>query len=96
MTQALKAKLVSMLDVVYPELDCEFLAEQLLTTMGLEANQAPPPAHQNNWDESDVVLITYADTVQRAEEKPLQTLHRFLADCLSDSISSVHILPFFP
>ena len=96
MTQALKAKLVSMLDVVYPELDCEFLAEQLLTTMGLEPNQAPPPAHQNNWDESDVVLITYADTVQRAEEKPLQTLHRFLADCLSDSISSVHILPFFP
>ncbi|MCP4064423.1 MAG: alpha-amylase, partial [Gammaproteobacteria bacterium] len=96
MTQALKAKLVSMLDVVYPELDCDFLAEQLLTTMGLEPNQAPPPAHQNNWDESDVVLITYADTVQRAEEKPLQTLHRFLADCLSDSISSVHILPFFP
>ena len=96
MTQPLKAKLVAMLEVVYPELDCDFLAEQLLTTMGLEPNQAPPPAHQNNWDESDVVLITYADTVQRADEKPLQTLHRFLGDCLSDSVSSVHILPFFP
>jgi len=96
MTQPLKAKLVSMLEVVYPELDCDFLAEQLLTTMGLEPNQAPPPAHQNNWDESDVVLITYADTVQRADEKPLQTLHRFLGDCLSESVSSVHILPFFP
>jgi sucrose phosphorylase len=96
MTQPLKAKLVSMLEVVYPELDCDFLAEQLLTTVGLEPNQAPPPAHQNNWDESDVVLITYADTVQRADEKPLQTLHRFLGDCLSDSVSSVHILPFFP
>ncbi|WP_373002341.1 sugar phosphorylase [Marinobacter sp.] len=96
MTQPLKAKLVSMLEVVYPALDCDFLAEQLLTTMGLEPNQDPPPAHQNNWDESDVVLITYADTVQRAEEKPLQTLHRFLGDCLSDSVSSVHILPFFP
>jgi sucrose phosphorylase len=96
MTQPLKAKLVAMLEVVYPELDCDFLAEQLLTTMGLEPNQAPPPAHQNNWDESDVVLITYADTVQRADEKPLQMLHRFLGDCLSDSVSSVHILPFFP
>ena len=96
MTQPLKAKLVSMLEVVYPELDCDFLAEQLLTTMGQAPNQEPPPAHQNNWDESDVVLITYADTVQQADEKPLQTLHRFLGDCLSDSISSVHILPFFP
>lgn len=96
MTQPLKAKLVAMLEVVYPELDCDFLAEQLLTTMRLEPNQAPPPAHQNNWDESDVVLITYADTVQQADEKPLQTLHSFLGDCLSESVSSVHILPFFP
>jgi sucrose phosphorylase len=96
MTQPLKAKLVPMLEVVYPELDCHFLAGQLLTTMGLVPNQALPPAHQNNWNESDVVLITYADTVQRAEEKPLQTLHCFLGDCLSESVSSVHILPFFP
>ena len=47
MTQPLKAKLVSMLEVVYPELDCDFLAGQLLTTMGLAPNQEPPPAHQN-------------------------------------------------
>ncbi|MEE3170813.1 MAG: sugar phosphorylase [Pseudomonadota bacterium] len=96
MTQPLKVKLESMLEVVYPELDCDFLAEQLLATMGLEPNQEPPPAHQNHWDESDVVLITYADTVQRADEKPLVTLHRFLQDCLADTVSSVHILPFFP
>lgn len=96
MTQPLKVKLESMLEVVYPELDCDFLAEQLLATMGLEPNQEPPPAHQNHWDESDVVLITYADTVQRADEKPLVTLHRFLQDCLADTVSAVHILPFFP
>ncbi len=96
MTQPLKAKLVSMLEVVYPELDWDSLSDQLLATMGLEPDQAPPPAHRNNWDESDVLLITYADTVQRADEKPLQTLHRFLGDCLSDTVSSVHILPFFP
>ena len=96
MTQPLKSKLVAMLEVVYPELDSDALAGQLLTAMGLEPDQAPPPAHQNNWDESDVVLITYADTVQSAEEKPLQTLHHFLGNCLSDSVSSVHILPFFP
>ncbi|SFN26540.1 sugar phosphorylase [Marinobacter pelagius] len=96
MSQPLKAKLVGMLEVVYPELDCDFLAEQLLGTMELAPNREPPPAHQNNWDESDIILITYADTVQREGEKPLQTLHRFLTDCLAETVSAVHILPFFP
>jgi sucrose phosphorylase len=96
MSQVLKAKLVSMLEVVYPALDCDFLAEQLLTTMGLLPDQPPPTAHQSRWSESDVVLITYADTVQQADEKPLATLHQFLNRCFSDSISAVHILPFFP
>ncbi|WP_417545705.1 sugar phosphorylase [Marinobacter sp.] len=96
MSQVLRAKLVSMLETVYPALDCDFLAGQLLTTMGLPPDQPPPPAHQNHWAESDVVLITYADTVQQADEKPLATLHKFLSRCFSDSISAVHILPFFP
>ncbi|WP_372985220.1 sugar phosphorylase [Marinobacter sp.] len=96
MSQPLKAKLVGMLEVVYPELDCDFLTQQLLGTMDLAPNREPPPAHQNNWDESDIILITYADTVQREGEKPLQTLHRFLTDCLAETVSAVHILPFFP
>ncbi|HEY9118587.1 MAG TPA: sugar phosphorylase [Marinobacter sp.] len=85
-----------MLEVVYPAVDTNFLADQLLTTMGLSADVPAPPAHQNNWNESDVMVITYADTVQRENEKPLQTLYRFLEDCLKDTVSSVHILPFFP
>ncbi|WP_417521656.1 sugar phosphorylase [Marinobacter sp.] len=96
MSQVLSAKLVSMLETVYPALDCDFLASELLTTMGLSPDQPPPAAHQNHWTESDIVLITYADTVQRDDEKPLVTLRQFLNRCLSDSISAVHILPFFP
>lgn len=96
MSEPLKSKLTGMLDVVYPDLDSGFLAEKLLKTMHLAPNQEPPPAHQNNWDESDVVLITYADTIRRADEKPLVTLHEFLTDCLADTVSAVHILPFFP
>jgi len=96
MSEPLKSKLAGMLEVVYPDRDSNLLSEKLLRTMGLAPNQAPPPAHQNNWDESDVVLITYADTIRRADEKPLVTLHEFLTDCLSDTVSAVHILPFFP
>lgn len=96
MSEPLKSKLTGMLEVVYPDLDCGFLSEKLLKTMGLAPNQEAPPAHQNHWDESDVVLITYADTIRRADEKPLVTLREFLTDCLADTVSAVHILPFFP
>jgi len=96
MKEPLKSKLAGMLEVVYPDLDSGFLAEKLLKAMGLAPNQEPPPAHHNNWDESDIVLITYADTIRRADEKPLVTLHEFLNDCLADTVSAVHILPFFP
>jgi sucrose phosphorylase len=96
MSQLLKTKLVSMLEAVYPALDCDFIAQQLLSTMGLDADQPPPPAHQSHWSESDLVLITYADTVKQGKEKPLATLHQFLNRHFSDSISAVHILPFFP
>ena len=74
----------------------QFLADQLLDAMGLDPEADPPPAHQNNWSQADVVLITYADTVQRPDEKPLVTLKRFLDDCLRESVTAVHILPFFP
>jgi sucrose phosphorylase len=96
MSQTLNSKLVAMLEVVYPAVDCGFVAEQLMDAMALAPNAEAPPAHQNLWDQSDIVLITYADTVQQADEKPLVTLKRFLDDCLRDSISAVHILPFFP
>jgi len=96
MMQPLKSRLEAMLTVVYPALDCEALAGELLDTMQLGPNAESPPAHENHWDEGDVLLITYADTVQRAGEKPLVTLKHFLDDCLRDSVTAVHILPFFP
>jgi glycosidase len=54
------------------------------------------PCHAAPLNEADSVLITYGDQVRAADEMPLQTLQRFLQDYLSDAISAVHILPFFP
>jgi len=48
------------------------------------------------WDEKDIVLITYANTLMRPDEKPLRTLYRFLHSQLGESVSCVHLLPFFP
>ncbi|SET10205.1 sucrose phosphorylase [Marinobacter segnicrescens] len=96
MTDTLTNKLAGMLQQIYPALDVQWLADGLLGAMGLAEDTQGPPAHQNNWDESDVLLITYGDSVQRPGEKPLRTLKQFLDDCLADTISGVHVLPFFP
>jgi sucrose phosphorylase len=46
--------------------------------------------------QADIILITYADTLSRKNERPLQTLQRFCGDHLKGVFSGIHILPFFP
>lgn len=48
------------------------------------------------WNEKDTFLITYGDSLLKEGEKPLNTLHNFVKEKLSDAVSIVHILPFFP
>ncbi|MBD3656710.1 sugar phosphorylase [Marinobacter sp.] len=96
MGNTLTDKLAAMLEVVYPAVDTGFLAEELIVAMGLAADAPAPSAHRNNWDQAEVLLITYADTLRNGDEKPLRTLHRFLHEQLADIVSAVHILPFFP
>lgn len=96
MSDVLIQKLTGMLDQVYPALDTGWLARELLDAMALADDSPGPPAHQNNWNESDILLITYGDSVQDSGEKPLHTLKRFLDDCLKGTVNAVHVLPFFP
>lgn len=46
--------------------------------------------------EKDVVLITYADTVQEPGRPPLNTLARFASTWFDQVFSAIHILPFYP
>ena len=50
----------------------------------------------NKWTEKSVLLITYANSITDESEIPLKILHNFLNSYLSNIISIVHILPFFP
>lgn len=52
--------------------------------------------HTERWNEEDVMLITYGDSIVNKEQIPLQTLHDFTTQRLNDTFSSIHILPFFP
>ncbi len=44
----------------------------------------------------DSILILYGDQVQSSREKPLQTLKKFCDTYLTDIVSGIHILPFYP
>ncbi|MBU0654630.1 MAG: sugar phosphorylase [Gammaproteobacteria bacterium] len=57
---------------------------------------ASPMEALQKWDESDVVLITYADSIEGCNEQPLRCLKAFADHWLQDSISTIHLLPFFP
>jgi len=99
MLEELEKKLKGSLDFIYPDIDTEYLARQLVETMGLDQTCQQPGDHQNNWNQEDILLITYADSILNPgnpDEKPLTTLDNFLDSRLKDKISSVHILPFFP
>ncbi|RBP78603.1 alpha-amylase [Marinomonas rhizomae] len=92
----LEQRLIAHLKVIYPSLDNKDLATKCLATFNLDPSTESPRPHKNLWDQSDIMLITYADTLRRKQEAPLETLHKFVKNKLSDCISAVHLLPFFP
>ena len=81
------------LDVSY-----ETLATQLLNTIGIQQQTdiASPKSHHNYWDEDDIVMITYGDSIVDENERPLVTLNKFLHRYCKNTVNNVHILPFFP
>jgi sucrose phosphorylase len=92
----LNRRVAEHLHVIYPDRANEELTDTLIAEMSLGRNLQTPDPHQNNWDETDSILITYGNSVMREGELPLHTLHRFLNKHLSETIKGVHILPFFP
>ena len=70
------------------------LIEAFHLTPEQQINASPP--YQNHWDEQRAILITYADSVLENDVVPLQTLHKFVNDYCHNSISDIHLLPFYP
>jgi sucrose phosphorylase len=54
------------------------------------------PREGFSFSEEDAVLITYGDAFRAGGTAPLRVLARFLEQYLGDTISIVHVLPFFP
>lgn len=98
----LQKKVEHHLSVIYAGIELKeeqhSLAKRLIEAIGIkdESDLHLPVPNRNNWSQQDMVLITYGDSILQPDEVPLKTLHTFLTNYCSDSINSVHILPFFP
>ena len=83
------------LSVLYPDANCDLLAGKVAAVFDGFDKRTPLPLGEL-WSQEDGLLITYGDSIVAEDEKPLQTLHRFLDQHLKDACSAVHILPFCP
>ena len=92
----LKLRVENHISQIYPELDVEALSLRLIEAMGIDGHCREPFYHTNLWDETDIAVITYGNSFIREGETPLDTLWHFLSNHLSEAISIVHILPFYP
>lgn len=86
-------KIESKLKFIYKEnYDKSILADLIHVISSYRINSSKG----QKWDEKDVVLITYGDSIKTDDEAPLQTLRAFLNEKLNEQLTVVHILPFFP
>lgn len=77
--------------------ECMKRIQMHINKFGLKPRERIPI--QEIWSQEDHILITYADMVQPKRREPVSMLrkqHEFLKKYLKSTISSVHILPFFP
>ncbi|MBM7068785.1 sugar phosphorylase [Actibacterium sp. 188UL27-1] len=98
-SQTLSARISDHLARIYPNLDCAILASQVIEAFWPEntprRSRARRPGNRL-WSERDAMVITYGNSLQDGQHKPLDLLHDFLHNHLKGVINGVHILPFFP
>ncbi|MCR9112206.1 MAG: sugar phosphorylase [Rhodobacteraceae bacterium] len=99
MSNLFSARLNELLTRVYPDLDTDILASQIIDAFWPEGThrrkRARTPSNRL-WSERDAVLITYGDTIRDGQHKPLDVLEDFLSRHMTGVVNGVHILPFFP
>lgn len=89
----LESQMHELLSGVYGDETAQRLSRKILAR--IEASPLKQ-VKRREWNARDIMLIAYGDSIASADESPLNTLHHFLRTRLSNSISIVHILPFYP
>ncbi len=92
--KSLIRKINDRLDFLYAHKAGAEFREKLLELVGRHVDTHNKGGER--WNEKDMILITYGDSVINYGEPGLKVLHRFLNKHFRDTLSTVHILPFFP
>ncbi len=96
MSTTLEQRIVAHLHLLYGQENVNELCQLCLKALRLSGDESPPTPHSNVWDERDALMITYGDTLRDGDRTPLKTLADFACSHLKGSISTIHLLPFFP
>ncbi len=96
----LQLKLSELVSSIYPNADSAALISKILDAYWPEGHKIREsqrmPSNVGLWSEDDAIIITYGNSVKDGVHKPLDLLQDFLKRYLGDTITGVHILPFFP
>ena len=90
------SRVKSLLNRIYKAAVIDDLIEKLFSLLEPHLGESDKEDF-DKWSENNVLLITYGNSIySEKDNSPLTTLDRFLNKYLIDTITGVHILPFFP
>ena len=93
----LSTRLHKHLNKIYGDLDETRISTILEDIIKLVKNHSVISRHkQDKWTEKSIVMITYGDSVSNETSLPLKTLSAYLHKYFNETVTIVHILPFFP
>lgn len=97
MNQPIMDSMKEKLKFVYGANTADYIADDIKELMKNYRDLIPPQEDKGDFvSEKDVLLISYGDTISQPGEVPLQSLREFLKTHLKDTITGVHVLPFYP
>ncbi len=99
MQETLKERIIAHLQDIYPNEDMDALYRKIVDAYfpdDIQPRTIPHTINKPHWSERDAVLITYGDSIIDDSHPPLEILDDFLTRYMTDTVSGVHILPFFP
>jgi len=95
-TQRVRQRVALHVNEIYGAEHAGEITDHLLDAANMSEQVAPVALGTSKWDQSDVMMITYGDSIISEARKPLRELKNFLIRDLRDTLSSVHVLPFNP
>lgn len=87
-------EIINHLTFLYGEDNAPRIYERVQMLLGKYDTRTP--LRGGELTERDSLLITYGDQIQAPNKKPLKTLNEFCRQYLSNTVSGIHILPFYP